>query len=396
MSEVEGPAGATVIDGAHLFVMPGLFDAHVHFVDPPLYGMLMVANGVVFVRDMGMPTAAAVEVRERLNSGALVGPEMVVTGSILDGFPLIIPELSLGLITPTDARKAVRAQAASGVDMIKVYSRLASAVFGAIVEEAHSLGLKVVGHVPDSVSIEEAASIGLDSSEHDLGFDKLVGRLLGEYVRPYYAGMGIDAEYFQRQDEVDADKLAEVLEQLRVTGLNVCPTIVALKQAISRACFLSGTFDNTDFVSSAMLAAWDVMWRVSENGPATFWEPWSRFVVRLHDADIPLMVGTDASVPGIMPGSSVHDEMEIWQEAGIPAPDILRSATLVPAQFMGVADRLGCIAPGATASLVLLRANPLADVTAVREIEGVFLRGEYYDREALDGLLREARSLAAH
>jgi imidazolonepropionase-like amidohydrolase len=106
------------------------------------------------------------------------------------------------------------------------------------------------------------------------------------------------------------------------------------------------------------------------------------------------MVGTDLSVPGILPGFSVHDEMEIWQAAGIPAPDVLRSATVVPAWWLGLDARLGAIAEGKTASMILLRANPLEDVRNTREIEAVFLRGQYFDRAALDRLLEEARELA--
>jgi imidazolonepropionase-like amidohydrolase len=116
-------------------------------------------------------------------------------------------------------------------------------------------------------------------------------------------------------------------------------------------------------------------------------------VRRLNEAGVPLMAGTDLSVPGVIPGFSLHDELAIWQDAGIPAADVLRSATLVPAQFMGLGDRLGSLAEGKTASMVLLRANPLDDVRNAREIEAVFLRGRYFDHDALDRLLEETREL---
>ena len=106
------------------------------------------------------------------------------------------------------------------------------------------------------------------------------------------------------------------------------------------------------------------------------------------------MVGTDLMLPGIIPGYSVHEEMAIWQEAGIPAGDVLRSATLVPVQFMELADRLGSVAEGKSASLVLVRANPLEDIRNAQSIEAIFLRGQYYSRDDLDRLLNEARELA--
>jgi imidazolonepropionase-like amidohydrolase len=99
------------------------------------------------------------------------------------------------------------------------------------------------------------------------------------------------------------------------------------------------------------------------------------------------MVGTDLIFPGIIPGFAVHEEMAIWQDAGIPPADVLRSATLGPARFMGLEGRLGSIAEGKAASMVLLRANPLEDVRNAQQIEGLFLRGEYFDRGDLDALL---------
>jgi len=116
----------------------------------------------------------------------------------------------------------------------------------------------------------------------------------------------------------------------------------------------------------------------------------------MNEAGVPLMVGTDLMVPGIIPGYSVHEEMAIWQEAGIPAADVLRGATLVPAQFMGLDDHLGSITEGKVASMVLLRANPLEDIHNAEQIEAVFLRGQYFSREDLDQLLVEAKDLAQH
>jgi imidazolonepropionase-like amidohydrolase len=125
-----------------------------------------------------------------------------------------------------------------------------------------------------------------------------------------------------------------------------------------------------------------------------FWQNWAQMVKEMNKAGIPLMVGTDLSVPGIIPGYSVHEEMVIWQEAGIPPADVLRSATLVPVQFMGLGDHLGTVAKEKTASLVLVKANPLEDIRNAQLVEAVFLRGKYYSRDDLNRLLSEARELA--
>jgi len=142
-----------------------------------------------------------------------------------------------------------------------------------------------------------------------------------------------------------------------------------------------------------VLETWRALWSGQTDLPDAIWQSWAKMVRQLNEAGVPLMAGTDLSVPGVVPGFSLHDELAIWQEAGIPAADVLRSATVVPARFMGLGDRLGSLAEGKTASMVLLRANPLEDIGNARDIEAVFLRGRYFDRDALDRLLEETREL---
>lgn len=393
VAKIELPENASILDGRGLYLMPGLVDAHVHFLDATTFGPLMIANGITLVRDTGMPTDFVLEVRNRLNRGDLLGPEMVATGAILDGYPPIIPSISVGVRTPDEARVEVRQQAAAGVDMIKVYSRLTRDEFLAILDEAKALGLKVVGHVPETVSIEDVAAAGLACSEHFFGFEQVIGRLLGAPVRTTYAGMGADAGYLLRLGEVDPQALQGVFGRLRDSGLTVCPTVVTFQAGVHTAQFQSGDFPLDEYISSTVLETWRALWSSQTDLPAAIWQSWAKMVRELNRAGVPLMAGTDLSVPGVIPGFSLHDELAIWHDAGIPAADVLRSATLVPAQFMGLGDRLGGLSEGKTASMVLLRANPLDDVRNAREIEAVFLRGRYFDRDALDRLLEETREL---
>jgi imidazolonepropionase-like amidohydrolase len=340
-----------------------------------------------------MPTDYILKLRDQLNRGETLGPEMIATGAILDGHPPLIPQVSLGIKTPEEGLVAVRKQAEAGVDMIKVYSRLDEDVFLAIVEETQKHGLKVVGHVPESVYIEAAAA-GLRSSEHLLGFEKVIAKLLGEPVNLRYAGMGSDAEYFRRLGEVDPAELAGVYHRLRTSGLTVCPTIVTFKTGTDLRAFQTGSFPRSEYISPQVLGLWKSQWSPQGDLPDFIWQGWAHMVSDLNKAGVPLMVGTDLVAPGILPGYAVHEEMAIWQEAGIPPADVLRSATIVPAQFMGLGDRLGSVSEGKTASMVLVRANPLEDVRNAQQIEGVFLRGQYFSREDLDRLLDEAKSLA--
>ncbi len=158
--------------------------------------------------------------------------------------------------------------------------------------------------------------------------------------------------------------------------------------------FQSGSFEGSEYVSQRVLDVWKSQWAGQSDLPGFVWRSWAELVNELNEAGVPLLVGTDLIVPGILPGLSVHEEMAIWQEAGIAPADVLRSATTVPAQFMGLGDRLGSVGEGKTASLILVRANPLEDVRNAGQIEGVFLRGRYFGPADLDRLPAEARALA--
>ncbi len=394
-ASLEFPEGAQTIEAQGLYLMPGLVDAHVHYFDASVFGRLLLANGVLLVRDMGNTNDYILKLRDELNRGETLGPEMVTTGVMLDGDPPLIPSIAVGLDTPEQGREAVRKQAEAGVDMIKVYSRLDKDTFLAILDEARKVDLKVVGHVPDSIYIEDAATAGLSSCEHWFGFEKVIARLLGEPVNLTYTGMGSGAEYLQRLDAVKPQALQEVYQRLRASGTTIVPTVVTFKNWPNVDMLETGSLPMGEYISPNLLSVWKSQWTGQTEPPDYIWQNWARMVMGLNQAGVPLMVGTDLMVPGILPGFSVHEEMAIWQEAGIPPADMLRSATLVPAQFMGLGNRLGSIGEGKTASMVLVRANPLEDIRNAQQIEAVFLRGQYFSRSDLDRLLKEARDLAS-
>ncbi len=393
-TEVEIPAGADKVDGSGLYLMPGLVDAHAHYFDASTFGRLMIANGVLLVRDMGMPNEYILGLRDQLNRGETLGPEMVTTGAMLDGVPPLIPTISMGVKTPEEGRAAVRQQAEAGVDMIKVYSRLDKDAFLAILDEAEGLGLRVVGHVPDTINLEEAAQAGLKSIEHWNGFEKVIAKLLGEPVEYTFTGIGAGYPYLLRLAEVEPEKLQAFYQRLQTTGVTLVPTVVTFKDFPDVDALDLQSLPNGAYIPQSMFGMWKSLWAGQTEFPAQFWPNWAQMVKEMNQAGIPLMVGTDLMVPGILPGFSVHEEMAIWQEAGISPAEVLRSATSVPAQFLGCGDQLGSITVGKTASMVFLRENPLEDVRNAQQIEGLFLRGQYYSRKDLDRLLEEAKEYA--
>jgi imidazolonepropionase-like amidohydrolase len=392
--KIKIPQGAKIIEGGGLYLMPGLVDAHVHYFDAPTFGRLLIANGVLLVRDMGMPNEYILGLRDQLNRGETLGPEMVAAGAMLDGVPPVIPTISLGVKMPEEGRAAVRQQAEAGVDMIKVYSSLEKEVFLAILDEAEKSGLKVVGHVPDTIYIEDAAQAGLGSIEHWNGFDKAMAMLLGEPVKFAFTGIGSGYTDLLRLDEVEPTKLQDFYQRLKASGVIIDPTVVTFKNWPDVDALDAQSLPNGEYIPQNLFLMWKSLWAGQSEFPDRFWQNWALMVKEMNRAGIPLMVGTDLMVPGIVPGYSVHEEMAIWQEAGIPPADVLRSATSVPAQFMGLGDHLGSIHVGKTASMVLLKANPLEDVRNAQQIEGLFLHGQYFNREDLDRLLDEAKEIA--
>lgn len=392
----EMPQSATrIIDGRGLFLIPGLIDAHVHYVDPNTFGPMMVANGVLFVRDMGGPTKESVALRDKLKNGEIFGPEMIITGSILDSDPPLVPPIFVSCRTPEEAREVVRKQVAAGVDEIKVASGLKRDVFLAIIEEANKLGVKPVGHTPESIYIVDAAVAGLRSSEHPFGFGKIIAKLLGEPVVLSTIGMGTDAPYFLRFNEVKREEFRNELKKIGATGMHVCPTLVVFKHGAHLKEILAGDYPMVEYASPMIKDMWKTIWGSQPaNEMVTRLLPsMQAVVVELQVSGIPLMVGTDLVLPGLIPGHSLHEEMALWQEAGISPPQILRSATIVPAKFMGLDGHLGTVTEGKTASLVLLRSNPLEDIRNTGQIEGVLFRGRYLSRADLDRLQQDVRKM---
>jgi imidazolonepropionase-like amidohydrolase len=175
----------------------------------------------------------------------------------------------------------------------------------------------------------------------------------------------------------------------------VCPTVITFKVGTKIKTFQAGNFPRQEYISPMVLGIWASMWSQQDDLEDFIWQNWAQMVKGLHQAGVPLMVGTDLMVPGVFPGYAVHEEMAIWQEAGIPPADVLRSATLLPARFMGLGERLGSVSVGKAASLVLVRANPLEDIRNAQQIESVFLGGQFFSREDLARLLEEAKNLVA-
>ncbi len=391
------PAGARVVDGTGRWLVPGLFDAHVHLADAESFGALLALHGVTCARDMGSPTDDVLVAKGRFSGGSLLGPDLVVTGAMIDGVPAKWP-FAFACANPDEGRAAVRELHEKGVGQVKVYTNLDPETYRAVVAEARSLGLTAVGHVPARVPLEDALEAGQRGLEHLAGFEPLLARLLGREFPPAES-----SRYWLALDEVPAAPVDALVDRLARSGASLCPTLVVADRI--------GRMKDPELAADPLLACLPrsivAAWDPSTDFRFRDWKPeiyqWMQeaqpiqtaFVGRLHRAGVPIVAGTDLANPWLVPGKSLHDELRFLAEAGLSPLEVLRSATTRAAEACEVSDRLGTIEPGKTASMVLLSADPLDDAANLGRIEGVFLRGRWLDRAELDRIRSDLEAKAA-
>lgn len=398
------PADATIIDGQGKFLIPGLWDMHIHW-----YGKeqlpLFTANGVTGVRFMfGHPMARAW--KKEMAEGKLTAPRMVLASRIVDGPKPIWPG-SIAVATPEEGRKSIETTKKEEYDFIKVYSLLSRESYFAIADEAKKQGMVFAGHVPTSVSAAEASDAGQKSFEH------LYGILLGcsakeeELTKAYsdarQANQPPDRALLRRIslqviDSYDDKKATELFAKFKKNGTWQVPTLTVLRAL--------AYLDDEKFVADArkkympayVITSWNPkndsrLSRTTVEDYAHRKVTYNRelqLVKQMHEAGVGILAGTDTLNPYCFPGFSIHDELALLVEAGLTPRDALLTATRNPAQFLGREKDLGVIGPGKLADLVLLDANPLTDISNSKKIAGVMQNGKWHDRAALQKMLDAA------
>ena len=412
------PAGMRIVDATGKFVIPGLWDMHVHTVSDELDFPMEVANGITGVRDMGGSTQYPPPGnwgihfdslrlwRSAIRAGSKVGPRVVAGGVALDGPEPAWPQ-TLSIKTADEGRRVVDSLRQRGVDFIKVYARLPKDILLAIASQAEMVGLPFAGHVSAFMNAEEAAEAGQRSLEHANALD--ASYLDGETIRANLAtsrsapvAPGERARQMGRllaTDDSGRLERAAVVLAGRATWTD--PTLVALRS-------LTLPFDKLRLDTVRMASYTPLQIREVWNARlATAVPPemlpvlaerlrlWERGVRVLHRKGAGILVGSDAWNPYVMPGFGLHDEMELLVRQGIPPLEVLRAATLGAARYLEMSDSLGTIAPGQLADLVLLDGDPLRDIRNVRRVGTVVLDGRVLERRDLDALLAGARASAS-
>ena len=399
------PRTARVIDARGKFLIPGLWDMHVHiYFAPQTYFSLLLANGITGVRDMGGPADWLLSWRRRVAHGDVIGPRMVVAGPYLDG-PTSSREFVVRIGTPDEARRAVASLAARGVDFIKIMSVVPREAYFAAASEANRLRIPFVGHVPETVSAAEASQAGQKSLEHLFGVLLACaadGQELRKHIRPDPVGREFPA--YENILAAFSDEAADKLfQEFRRNGTWQTPTLTIWSVRASLDDPRLYQDPALSYVSRSMRVIWDprVDHRLKDMTPADIalakrvLQRCFKIVHSMQVAGVGILAGSDTPFPFCVPGFSLHDELELLVEAGLTPLEALQSATIRPAEFLGMKGSLGTVEQGKTADLVLLDGNPLEDIRNTRKIAAVVVNGVYLPRGILDRMLDEARKRQA-
>jgi len=406
------PAGARVIDGRGKFLIPGLWDMHVHgfvYLFSDFAGPLMIANGVTGARDMGYHIDTTLRWRNDIAAGREVGPRLVV-GARVDG-PVNQARFVSHVVTQEDGVRAVdtlsRKKDAPRADFIKVYSWVPRAAYFGVAAEAKKVGVPFAGHSPYSVSVSEASNAGQRSIEHE---DDLMRACSSSdsALRAEFADtttLRPERQLAQMRDQArvlratyDPAKCRSVIATLTRNHTWITPTLVVY-QPYAHA-FDSATIhpELAKYVPGLVEGGWRQ--RASRVAPADSMVVRSYFSFartrELNDAGVKLLAGTDMPQAFVYPGFSLHDELALLVRAGLTPLAALRAATYNPAEYLGALDSLGTISEGKLADLVLLDADPLADISNTRRISAVIANGRLFDAAARAALLAHVETALKH
>lgn len=415
-ADIPVPPGAREVDLRGRYLMPGLVDAHTHNsgsreIVPPLYPL----HGVTSAREM-FGQRHHHRWRRQIERGRLLGPRWRIASPLIDGEPAIFTDdTDSSVIEVRDeaaARHTVRRlKHRTEADFLKVYSRLSRPAYFAIAEESRRQGIRYAGHCPDGVTVAEASDAGQQTVEHLHAL--LLATCSAEReteIRRRLAAVRLDPDepsslvrYRSWFDQIhpleyeavrayDPARARALFDRLAANGTRVTPTL-SIHHALERPDELPSDRPEWRYLPRWQVESWSESWSALTGGREpreaarirAIYQHRLRLVAELHRAGVELLAGTDVGTGYLVPGHSLHGELELLDEAGVPTHRVLESATGAPARTLGLAPR---------ADLLVLDANPLDDVAHTRRIHAVVVDGRYIDADERRRLLAEVEAAA--
>ncbi len=392
-AQTKPPNGARIVDGTGKFLIPGLWDMHVHTLEQLGidYGSgmepyeLYIAHGVTGVRDMGSSYLQFVLGKKHIESAHIIAPRIFASGPMLEGGQ---PALQMALAskyvaTPEAGRMAVETLKEAGVDFLKIHNGLTRETYYAITEEAKRRNMVFAGHVPDDVSATEASDAGQRSIEHLASFSRSCA------VNP--AALR-DAANNPQPIEIDRAKCEMAARHLASNGTYLTPTLISsFPQTVESVPDYNARLS---YIKPARRMTCPALPGQARPGARSVYEFNQRITKIASEAQVQIMTGTDSTTCRV-PGFALQDEIAFLVDAGLTPAQALRAATLNPAAYLNLKDSLGTIARGKTADLVLLDADPLVDIHNTKRIAGVVANGRLVvgpeRQKLLDSVLASAK-----
>ena len=397
------PKDTQVVDASDRFLIPGLWDMHVHVFTEKRYESafpLLIANGVTGIREMGsnLPAEDVNRIRQDVSTGVLLGPRFgALTYKILDGTGSQLLS-AVAVATPAEARRLVQTYKRSGADFVKVYNLLSREVYLAILDEAKKQKLLVEGHTPFSMSAREVSDLGQLTIEHNFGVllscstdeERLRTQTQDQTVPWLQTETRAAATY-------DPAKAKRLFEQFARNGTWSCPTLSFQKlyplDRDNRAELAER------YLPKSQVDTWRTAYeRAQRNSLPQYrelrYQMLSRIVGEMKRAGVGILAGTDTGAFYAMPGFSLHDELEELVKAGLTPIEALRAATLNPVRFLHREKDSGTVSEGKLADLVLLDENPLENISNTRKVNAVIVNGRLLDRKTLDQMLADVEASA--
>src|SRR5215210_5505221 len=348
------------------YVIPGLFDMHAHVagVRKNSYNQnfsettldMLLDYGVTTIRNPGGPTNESIALKHNVSEGNIEGPEIFTAGRLLNGPQIAIPFVEKQISNEEEAREEVRYQAAAGVDYVKLYVGLPPNLLKAAIDEAHSQGLRVIGHLY-MTSWTDAANLGIDALTHGVPVNPFL-LPSGEKREQFLENGGGPFDHFSWLDLVDLNstEIEEMVNALVENDIPVDPTL-----SIYEAMLKGDTHDDHFYDPQNQLR----------------WAKVLKLTKIMYDNGVQILSGSDIPNFGLIPGASLHNELELLVEAGIKPLEVIEIATNNGATALGIDERVGTIQPEKQADMIVLSANPVENISHSKEIEAVLVDGRF-------------------
>ncbi len=383
--EITVPASATVIDGSGKYLIPGLAEMHGHvpptnpgpgapeyfneeYVENTLF--LYVSAGITTVRGM-LGYEDQLSLKDSVNSGAYIGPNLYLAGPSFNGNSISSPE---------QARERAIEQHEDGWDLLKIHPGLTLEEYDAMVKAANEVGITFGGHVPEEVGVIHAIESGQITIDHVDG-----------YVRYLSQFEGTEKE----------DKLSEVIQLTRENNVGIVPTMALWETIIGAADYdAMKEYDELKYIPEAVKQNYFNFAESPQTGYA-IGDPQeqasyrTKVLAEMNKAGVRILMGTDAPQLFSVPGFSIHRELPYMKAAGMSNYEILLSGTKHVGEYFSDKDEFGTVAAGQRADLILLKDNPLKDLSTLKDHSGVMVQGKWYSRDMIDQKLKEIESYYA-